>query len=86
MISSQDLRDETFKKGLFSFMADTSSAVKKGRKKKSRKIKVQSTSKSRRLFKARGSLNSRKGRPRNDILPQKDQVNLLHRTNPNKKR
>ena len=52
-------------------MADMNTATKKGRKKKSRKIKVQSTSKSRRIFKARGSMNSRKGRPRNDAVPKK---------------
>ena len=63
-------KSEPFKSALFSFTKEVNHSVKKGRKKTSRRINVQSTAKSRRLYKARGN-SSKKGRPPTIILPKK---------------
>ena len=55
---------ESFKSALFSFQKKVNFSTKKGRKKKTcRRIKIQSTSVSRRLYKARGNKISQKGWP-----------------------
>ena len=60
----QNSKPETFKKSMFSFAQEIDLSTKKGRKKKGRLIGINSTSKSRRLYKARDSSTAPNGRPK----------------------
>ena len=65
-----------FQKTLFSFGSDDITSAKKGRKKSARTISIQKASKSRRLYKCRGSQGARKGRPTKDIVRPKNKENI----------
>ena len=67
----QNSKPETFKKSMFSFAQEIDLSTKKGRKKKGKLIGINSTSKSRRLYKACGSSTAPKGRPKNIVQPKK---------------
>ena len=70
-------RPETFKSAMYSFARDIDFSPKKGKKKTVRRIKVQSTSVSRRLYKSRGNTTSRKGRPPKVVLPKKREGEIV---------
>ena len=60
-----------FQKTLFSFVNDDITSARNGRKKSARTSSIQKPSKSRRLYKCRGSKGARKGRPTKDIVRPK---------------
>ena len=66
-----------FQKTLFSFVNDITSA-RKGRYKSARTISIQKASKSRRLYKCRGSQGPRKGKPTKDIVRPKNNETTCH--------
>ena len=67
-----------FQKTLFSFVNADITSAKKGRKKMARIISMQKASKSRRLYKCRGSQGARKGRPTKDIVRPKNKETAYH--------
>ena len=76
MMSS--MNHSRFQKCLFSLVDAKSMPVKKGRRKIARNIPVQKTSKSRRLYKIRGSQGAPKGRPTGDIVKSKNTETVYH--------
>ena len=72
-------------KTLFTFLSEETLPAKKGRRKSVRNIPIQKASKSRRLYKFRGTQNARKGHPKKDILKPKP-VELSYHCLPKQKR
>ena len=62
---------------MHSFARDLDFSSKKGKKKTVRRIKVQSTSVSWRLYKSLGNTTSRKGRPPKVVLPKKREGEIV---------
>ena len=71
-------------KTLFTFLSEETLPAKKGRRKSVRNIPIQKASESRRLYKFRGTQNSRKGRPKKDIVKPKS-VELSYHCLPKQK-